>query len=170
MSGHMTMRHARTSPPEATSLAMMIGRSRCVTVSTHVSSHVLAKTIMPTDDVTTMGSIGIVHRDQRVVAIFVVSCDTAGGKHGVISTLDPDAGTWFVDEPVPAPSGLSGRLLPQCRQCSRYGHNTISCVNMGVSPSDKQFSAKKKRSREERQRRSEIYVRNKSSRQLEQYT
>ena len=68
----------------------------------------------------------VVHPDGTLKEIYVAT--DRGGKSlslGVISTRDPDAGTWYIDEPTRAWVGLK-----QCRNCSRFGHR--ECENKGV--------------------------------------
>jgi len=71
------------------------------------------------------GNIGIVlDHYGRFRAVYVFSPGLGAG--GVISSLDPDAGRWYVDE-----LGFDGHFRSNC---SRSGHRT--CENAGVSPSE----------------------------------
>ncbi len=85
----------------------------------------------------------VVDADNRFRALFIRT--GGGGKGGVISSLDPDAGTYFVDELEPAT-----KARPMCSNCSRVGHTKI-CENAGVATSDQH--RRQRRSRVGRKRR-----------------
>lgn len=83
------------------------------------------------------GRMVIVTSDAgKLRAIFVAAHDEGvGNTHGVISTLDDDAGTWYVDEPTRIPGAK------QCINCSRFGH--VVCENKGVSVDPRHFKRRR---------------------------
>lgn len=81
-----------------------------------------------------VGSMLIVlAHDGRLRAIFVAAGD------GRISSIDPDAGTYYVDEPYRRDG------IDQCLSCSRFGHDVQNCGNKGVRPSTLQYRQNKTR-------------------------
>jgi hypothetical protein len=109
------------------------------------------------DERTKIGSLHVIHRDGWFVAAYVI---TMRGGEGAISTLDPDAGTWYVDDPYPAtPIDVTARIATQCSQCSRFGHHADGCYNQGVVVSLLQRRARSRRRHASAQRsRSDVYA------------
>lgn len=80
----------------------------------------------------------VVHPNGALKDIYVATdVNSRGRSLKVISTRDPDAGTWYIDEPTCAWAGLK-----QCVNCSRFGHRR--CENRGVMVDPAHFERRRK--------------------------
>lgn len=83
------------------------------------------------DQAFTFGSIAVVMTYERELRAIFIRC-----RGAVISTLDPDAGSYYIDTHVPQKS--------RCRNCGRYGHRD-ACENRGVLVDDDIVAARRRR-------------------------